>query len=101
MQKKRQPRGKKTFPVNLEGHRINLTSDQVIGAKDSWQNCHGQASDGTKVNSLKIKRIGDTVFIRDDNRRQLAGFKWHELEVALPEIQSLINGDASSATDVN
>lgn len=82
------------FPVTIDGHQIPMTRDQVIANGKGWKRCHGQHN-GTQVNSLSIKRIGDKIFLKDGNR--LAGYDLDELAVALPEIKGLIDGVSSSA----
>lgn len=98
MQKQSRHRGQKvpfgkTFKVSLGGHDIDMTRDQVLGNGHGWKKCHGE-HDGTQVNSLSIKRIGDKVFIKD--KGSLSGYDVHELAVAMPEIKALIDSDASS-----
>jgi hypothetical protein len=83
-----------TFPVKIDGHQIAMTRDQVIANGQGWKRCHGE-HDGTKVNSLSIKRIGDKVFVK--NGGKLSGYDVNELAVALPEIQGLIDGTSVGA----
>ena len=99
MQKHSRGRGQKrlsgqTFPVNLGGHKIEMTRDQIIANGQGWQRCHGEHA-GTKVNSLSIKRIGNRIFLKDGGK--LAGYNLAELAVALPEIKTLIDGPAPTA----
>lgn len=76
-----------TFPVLIDGHKLDMTREQVIANGQGWQRCHGEFGD-QKVNSLSIKRIGDKVFIKDKGK--LAGYDLAEIAVALPKIQALI-----------
>lgn len=100
MQKQSRARGSKlavssqTFPVTIDGHQIPMTRDQVIANGKGWKRCHGQHN-GTQVNSLSVKRIGNKIFVKDGHN--LAGYDLDELAVALPEIKGLIDGASSSA----
>ncbi|MBP6929461.1 MAG: hypothetical protein KBB77_00835 [Candidatus Moranbacteria bacterium] len=89
----RKPTPVQTFPVNIDGHQIAMTREQVIANGQGWKRCHGE-HDGTKVNSLSIKRIGDKVFIKDGGK--MSGFDVAELAVALPEIQGLIGAKGTA-----
>lgn len=90
----RKPASTQTFPVSIDGHQIAMTREQVIANGQGWKRCHGE-HDGTKVNSLSIKRIGNKIFIKDDGK--LAGYDLAELSVALPEIQGLISSAKDTA----
>ncbi len=65
-----------------------MTRDQVLANGQGWKRCHGEHA-GTQVNSLSIKRIGNKVFLKDKSK--LSGYDVHELAVAMPEIQTLID----------
>jgi hypothetical protein len=100
MQKHTRARGSKSgvspqiFPVTIDGHQIPMTRDQVIANGKGWKRCHGEHN-GTQVNSLSVKRIGDRIFVKDGHK--LSGYALAELAVALPEIKGLIDGASSSA----
>lgn len=83
----------KTFKVNIDGHTIDMTRDQVIANGQGWKKCHGEHN-GTEVHSLSIKRIGDRIFLKDQG--DLSSFDYHELAVAIPEMQNLIDQSSTS-----
>jgi hypothetical protein len=86
-------RGQQTFPVTIDGHKIAMTREQVIGNGVGWIRCHGEYA-GQKVESLSIKQIGDKAFIKDKGR--LAAYDIAEIMVALPQIKALIEGTSAS-----
>lgn len=101
MQKQSRHRGQKssrtqTFAVNLGGHNIAMSRDQVLANGQGWKKCHGE-HEGVQVNSLSIKRIGDKIFVKDGSR--LAGYNVHELAVAMPGITGLIKDGTPTAKD--
>lgn len=87
-----------TFMVKIDGHVIGLTREQIIANGEGWKKCHGTHGD-TEVNSLSIKRMGGTIFLKDDKRR-LSAFDANELAVALPEIAGLIKDATGTAPSV-
>jgi len=78
-----------TFLVNIDGHQIAMTREQVNANGQGWKKCHGEHN-GNVVHSLSVKRIGDMVFIKSGDRRT-AGYDIAELAVALPKIKDLID----------
>jgi len=87
-----------TYLVNFDGHNIQLTREQVIANGQGWKKCHGIHGE-TKVNSLSIKRMGGTIFLKSDKGR-LSAFDANELAVALPEAASLIKDATGTAVSM-
>ena len=92
-------RASNTYLVNLGGHNIQLTREQVIDNGQGWKKCHGIHGE-TKVNSLSIKRMGNTIFLKD-NKLRLEGYDASELAVVLPEVASLIKDATGTAVSMS
>lgn len=85
----------RTFKVNIDGHMLSLTPDQILSDKSGWTPCHGEVGD-IKVRSLSIKRMGDKIMVKNGHGKLAGCYDANEFAVMAKKFMFSIDSGSIS-----